>query len=187
MPDNVYKFRTVKHGDPEKKLKILPDSLPKAMTVLAFAALTALFAGRWLSRPCTRRVCSWRGLSKMSKYQPLSVVLRLPNVTLSQSKLEEELGCRVNRYERTDTLGAYAQVDIPDVDDMWTSSTAYLRSLGPRISRLRLDGAIGPPSLDIALRIPSDALSASSEIPAELAQHAGNAGIDIELSIYQVS
>jgi hypothetical protein len=42
MPDNVYKFRTVKHGDPEKKLKILPDSLPKAMTVLAFAALTAL-------------------------------------------------------------------------------------------------------------------------------------------------
>jgi hypothetical protein len=42
MSDNVYKFRTVKHGDPEKKLKMLPDLPPKAMTLLAFIALTVL-------------------------------------------------------------------------------------------------------------------------------------------------
>lgn len=42
MKSNVDKFRTVKHGDPEKKLKMLPDSRPTAMTLVAFAALTVL-------------------------------------------------------------------------------------------------------------------------------------------------
>jgi hypothetical protein len=42
MSDNVYKFRSVKHGDPETKLKMLPESRWKAMTLLAFATMAVL-------------------------------------------------------------------------------------------------------------------------------------------------
>ncbi len=42
MADNVYKFRTIKHGDPEKKLGMIPNASPKATTLFAFTVLTIL-------------------------------------------------------------------------------------------------------------------------------------------------
>ena len=39
--DNVYKFRTVKWGDPEHKLKMIPDAIPAGLRPLYFALVTA--------------------------------------------------------------------------------------------------------------------------------------------------
>jgi hypothetical protein len=32
MRDNVYRFRTIKHGDPERKLQMIPDQ-PRTVSV----------------------------------------------------------------------------------------------------------------------------------------------------------
>ena len=37
--DNVFKFRKVKWGDPERKLKMIPDAVPDEMTSLYFVLL----------------------------------------------------------------------------------------------------------------------------------------------------
>ena len=39
--DNVYKFRTVKWGDPEHKLKMIPDAIPAELRPLYFGLITA--------------------------------------------------------------------------------------------------------------------------------------------------
>jgi hypothetical protein len=39
--DNVYKFRTVKWGDPEHKLKMIPDAIPAELRPLYFGLMTA--------------------------------------------------------------------------------------------------------------------------------------------------
>lgn len=39
--DNVYKFRTVKWGDPERKLKTIPDAIPAKLRPLYFGPMTA--------------------------------------------------------------------------------------------------------------------------------------------------
>jgi hypothetical protein len=42
MPkDNVYKFRTVKWGDPERKLKMIPDAIPAELRPFYFGLMTA--------------------------------------------------------------------------------------------------------------------------------------------------
>ena len=40
MASNVFKFRTVKHGDPQQKLEVLPDAPPKPMALAVFAVLS---------------------------------------------------------------------------------------------------------------------------------------------------
>jgi hypothetical protein len=39
--DNVYKFRTVKWGDPEHKIKMIPDAIPAALRPLYFGLMIA--------------------------------------------------------------------------------------------------------------------------------------------------
>jgi len=39
--DNVYKFRTIKWGDPERKLKMIPDSIPAELRPLYFGLMAA--------------------------------------------------------------------------------------------------------------------------------------------------
>jgi len=55
----------------------------------------------------------------------------------------------------------------------------------PKGRPLISEGAIGRPSLDIALRFPGLSLSASASIPASLAEAAGRAGMDIDISMYR--
>ncbi|MBR1279749.1 hypothetical protein [Bradyrhizobium sp. AUGA SZCCT0283] len=40
--DNVYKFRTVKWGDPEHKLKMIPDAIPAVLRPLYFGLTAGL-------------------------------------------------------------------------------------------------------------------------------------------------
>jgi hypothetical protein len=47
MPNNIYRFRTVKHGGPQKKFKMLPDRprrLRWFLTLLALAVACGLVA-----------------------------------------------------------------------------------------------------------------------------------------------
>jgi hypothetical protein len=50
--DNVFKFRAVKWGDPERKLKMIPDAVPDEMTPLYFVLL-AVASVSWRSRQST--------------------------------------------------------------------------------------------------------------------------------------
>ena len=47
MPNNIYRFRTLKHGGPQKKFKMLPDRprrLRKFLVVLALAIVGGTLA-----------------------------------------------------------------------------------------------------------------------------------------------
>ena len=46
-------------------------------------------------------------------------------------------------------------------------------------------GAIGTPSLDVAMAFPHSSLSKSLTIPAQIAAAAGEAGMEVQLSVYQ--
>ena len=120
----------------------------------------------------------------MRSSQPLSVVIRIPDVALSRSDLNALLGLQVDRYETSSGL-AYAQIDIVDGGDQWATALDRVRSIGDIIPRLVSEGAIGIPSLDVAIGFPHSSASKSVVIPAELARVTGQAGIDVELSVYK--
>jgi hypothetical protein len=42
MPNNIHRFRTVKHGGPQKKFKMLPDRPRRMRTFLVLAAFAVL-------------------------------------------------------------------------------------------------------------------------------------------------
>jgi hypothetical protein len=44
MPNNIYRFRTVKHGGPQTKFKMLPDRPRRMRWLLTFLALVVLCA-----------------------------------------------------------------------------------------------------------------------------------------------
>ena len=69
--------------------------------------------------------------------QPLSIVIRIPDVTLSRSDLETALGLPLDRYEQpTDHASGYAQIDIPDGQDQWAAAVDCVRSVRDPIQRL---------------------------------------------------
>lgn len=122
----------------------------------------------------------------MASRQPLSIVIRIPNVTLSRSDLETALGLSLDRYEpTTDHATGYAQIDIPDDRDQWAAALDCAQSLCEPFQRLVAESLIGSPGFDVAAGFPSSALSKSLAIPAQLAAAAGEAGMDIEISVYR--
>jgi hypothetical protein len=120
----------------------------------------------------------------MTNSQPLAIVIRIPNVTATRLELEAALQCQVARYERSAT-SSYAQLDISEASDQWSAATQCIQALSGPIEKLISEGAVGRPSLDIALRFPSLSLSASASIPASLAEAAGRARMDIDISMYR--
>jgi hypothetical protein len=116
--------------------------------------------------------------------QPLAIVIRFPNVVATRLGLEAALQCQVARYERSGASN-HAQLDISETSDQWSAAIECIRAVSGRIERLVSEGAIGRPSLDVALRFPNLALSASASIPASLAEAAGRAGMDIVISVYR--
>lgn len=120
----------------------------------------------------------------MTCSQPLAIVIRIPNVVATRPELEAALQCQVARYERSGS-SHYAQLDVPEASDPWSAAIECIRAIEDRIDGLVSEGVTGRPSLDIALRFPSRALSASASIPAHLAEVAGRAGMDIDISVYR--
>ena len=117
----------------------------------------------------------------MTSSQPLSIVVRIPDVALSRSDLDAALGLEVDRYESSPGR-AYAQIDI---GDQWDAALACVQSVRAVILRLVAEGSIGAPSLDIAMVFPHSYLSKTLTIPADLAAIAGGAGMDVQLSVYK--
>jgi hypothetical protein len=118
--------------------------------------------------------------------QPLSIVIRIPDVTLSRSDLETALGLPLDRYEQpTDHASGYAQIDIPDGQDQWAAAVDCVRSVRDPIQRLVSERLIGSPGLDVAVAFPSSVISTSFAIPARLAAAAGEAGLHIDISVYR--
>src|SRR3954453_10593936 len=120
----------------------------------------------------------------MKNRQPLCIVIRIPNVSLSEPDLNASLGLEVNRYEPSCGVG-YAQIDISDSQDQWVTALDCIQSIRAAIQELVSTGLIGAPKLDVAIGFPTTTMSKSLTIPARLAAAAGEAGIDIDLSVYQ--
>jgi hypothetical protein len=120
----------------------------------------------------------------MTNSQPLTIVIRIPDVALSRSDLNASLGLQIDRYEASSTR-AYAQIDIADSGDQWVAALDRIQSIRAVISRLVSEGLIGAPSLDVAMDFPHSSLSKSLTIPADLAAAAGEAGMDVQLSVYK--
>jgi hypothetical protein len=124
----------------------------------------------------------------MVNKQPLAIVIRIPDVTLSRSGLETALGLPLDRYEqRSDGTPAYAQIDIPNDQDQWAAALDCVQSIGARLQRLISENLVGSPQMDIAVGFPDSAVMKSLEIPARLAAVTGETGMDIGISIYLTS
>ena len=117
----------------------------------------------------------------MPSSQPLTIVTRLPDVALSRSDLNASLGLQVDRYEASSGR-PYAQIDIADHGDKWAAALDLIQSIRAFIPGLVSGGAIGTPSLDVAFH---SSLSKSLTIPAQLAAAEGEAGMEVQLSVYQ--
>lgn len=121
----------------------------------------------------------------MTDRQPICIVIRIPNVALSQSDLEKALGCPLDRYEQPrDGALAYAQIDIPGDRDQWTAAQDCVQSISPAVQQLLPSGQIGSPYLDVAMAFPSSAYTISFTIPALVTAAAGRAGMAVEVSVY---
>lgn len=117
--------------------------------------------------------------------QPLCIVIRIPDVSLSEPDLNASLGLEVSRYEPPSSGRAYAQIDIPDYQDQWVATLDCIQSIRGAIQELVSKSLIGAPSLDVAIGFPSTTLSKSLTIPADLAAAACEVGMNIDLSVYQ--
>jgi hypothetical protein len=120
----------------------------------------------------------------MKRSQPLTVVIRIPDVAISRSDLGTSLKLQVDRYEPSSGL-AYAQIDNGDHEDQWPALLELIRSIGPVIPDLVSKGEIGRPSVDVAMVLPDSLMSKFLIIPAEVVAAAGEAGMDIEVSVYR--
>ena len=120
----------------------------------------------------------------MPSSQPLTIVIRIPDVALSRSDLNASLGLQVDRYEASSGR-PHAQIDIADHGDKWAAALDLIQSIRAFIPGLVSGGAIGTPSLDVAMAFPHSSLSKSLTIPAQLAAAAGEAGMEVQLSVYQ--
>jgi hypothetical protein len=100
--------------------------------------------------------------------------------------LEAVLGLPLDRYEAVPGHAPnYAQIDIPEGADYWANAHRLLEPIHHKLEALRSNGSIASMSIDAALPLRNDALSASALIPAAFARLAGQAGIDLEISIYR--
>jgi hypothetical protein len=119
--------------------------------------------------------------------RPLSIVIRIYDVTISRPQLEAALGLTLDRDELTSGEATqYAQIDIADETDYWSSTLDTIEALGHSVEPLVAAGSIGSPSIDVALALPDDVMWVSSTIPSTVAEAAGRLGMDIDLSIYRV-
>jgi len=79
-----------------------------------------------------------------------------------------------------------SQIDIADHGDKWAAALDLIQSIRAFHSGAGFrGGAIGTPSLDVAMAFPHSSLSKSLTIPAQLAAAAGEAGMEVQLSVYQ--
>lgn len=120
----------------------------------------------------------------MPSSQPLTIVIRIPDVALSRFDLNASLGLQVDRYEASPDR-AFAQIDIAEHGDQWATALDLIQSIRACIPGLVSRGAIGMPSLDVAMALPHSSLSKSLTIPAQLAAAAGEVGMNVQLSVYQ--
>ncbi|WP_439364603.1 hypothetical protein ACNJYD_34055 [Bradyrhizobium sp. DASA03005] len=120
----------------------------------------------------------------MKLSQPLTVVIRIPNVALSRSDLDTSLKLQVDRYEPSSRL-AYAQIDNGDDEDQWAALLDLIRSIGAVIPGLLAKGEIGRPSVDVAMVFPDSLMAKYLTIPADVVAAAGEAGMGIEVSVYR--
>src|SRR6476469_6350685 len=92
--------------------------------------------------------------ASMPSSQPLTIVVRIPDVALSRSDLNASLGLQVDRYEASSGR-PYARIDIADHGDKWAAALDLIQSIRAFfIPRLVSGGAIETPSLDVAMAFP---------------------------------
>ena len=78
-----------------------------------------------------------------------------------------------------------SQIDIADHGDKWAAALDLIQSIRAFIPGLLSGGAIGTLSLDVAMAFPHSSSSKCLTIPAQLAAAAGEAGMEVQLSVYQ--
>jgi hypothetical protein len=120
----------------------------------------------------------------MKSSQPLTIVVRIPDVALSRSDLDALLNLEVDRYE-TSSGFAYAQIDNGDHEDQWAAILDLIRTISTGIIDLISRDKIGRPSVDIAMIFPESLAGRSLTIPADVVAAAGQARMGVVVSVYR--
>lgn len=112
-------------------------------------------------------------------------VLRLADVAIDRTALENALRTRLERYEpsRHGPL-CYAQVSPDAGGASWSSVAAWLESIAPRLKELIEQRQVGSAVMDLVVLVPDNAVARSMTLPAHIALLAGRNLIDIEFSAY---
>jgi hypothetical protein len=95
---------------------------------------------------------------------PLSIVIRMPNVTLSRFNLEKALGLPMDRYQRpSDGLWGLLRSTLRKTRTYEVPLSIAFDQIVDAVQRLVSENLIGPPCLDAAMKFPSSALQAQSQ------------------------
>ena len=112
-------------------------------------------------------------------------VLRIGGVTVARESLEAALGCRLDRYElvRVDGLH-YAQMTVPDSDELWPATLAFIERFGVAIESLIEAKMIGGVELDLGFAWYESDFVISHSIPSSVLAALGSSRIDFRVTFY---
>lgn len=118
--------------------------------------------------------------------------LSLPTVRISGVKLPEAaltiaLGMEPDRYESARDGSVYAQINIPDGDDIWGSLVDFAKQNGAVLLSLRNEGLVGNVCVDLAVTFRDGPMALSVTVPSEAAAALGCCCIAIKFSVYRTS
>ena len=124
----------------------------------------------------------------MSKH-PFAIMLRAGKVLLACAELEDTVDFDVDRFEAEQNgSGHCAHIDLSEIDtpdEPWTMVRTFLAASGPRLLELIRSERVGDATIDVAYNFDRKYAMISRRIPADVAKLAGEAGIDIEVSVYK--
>jgi hypothetical protein len=158
---------------------------------------------RYHGKTCVNQYfCTWPALTFNLKFghssgysdvsvkhiNPMSVVLRFPNVAIAQSAFETALGLKTERFEASrNGPYSYAQVGISDEGDTWATAASVVERIGPAVANLLMKEEIGQPNADIAVEFSEGRVMTSLTIPRAVVATLGRWAFDIEISVYLTS
>lgn len=118
----------------------------------------------------------------------LNAVFRISDVRIGRTELEAALNVTLDRYEpERRGSGHYAQIDIPDAEDVWDEIVACVQKIGEPLSTLRQKEFIGAISMDVAIAFRESLATLTVTAPSNAAAIIGRYGIDIQFSVHLTS
>jgi hypothetical protein len=112
-------------------------------------------------------------------------VLRIGNLKMSKDALATALNCELSRYGTARDGSTFAQINIPDADDIWAAIAEFTAQKGATLLALQESRLLGQSIVDLAVMFGENFSAISVTAPSESLALLCRYGIDIQFSIYR--